>query len=158
MSLLAIFIIANIVNVLIQTVKSIATVKCGKELASVVNAVAYGLYTYIVILMSCDLPLIIKCLIIGGCNLVGVYIVKFIEEKIQKDKLWKIDLTVNSKYKGNIIDELEMEEIPYSYNEYGKHTMFSVFCATQAQSTVVSKMVKSYNGKYFVSENKSILQ
>ena len=41
--LLIIFIVLNIVNVIIQTVKSIATIKCGKTAAAFVNAVAYGL-------------------------------------------------------------------------------------------------------------------
>ena len=41
--LLITFIILNIVNVIIQTVKSIATIKCGKGCAAAVNAIAYGL-------------------------------------------------------------------------------------------------------------------
>jgi len=158
MTLLTLFIILNIVNVILQTAKSIATVKCGKELASLINALAYGLYTVVIVYTNCDLNLWAKVAVVAISNLFGVYVVKLIEEKIQKDKLWKIDLTVNSKYMENIIDELEMEEIPFSYNEYGKHTMFSVYCETQSQSTVVAKMVKSYNGKYFISENRSVLK
>lgn len=38
--LLLTFIILNILNVIIQTIKSIATVKCGKGIASIINAVA----------------------------------------------------------------------------------------------------------------------
>ena len=37
MKLLIIFILLNIVNVIIQTVKSLATIKCGKTMASIVN-------------------------------------------------------------------------------------------------------------------------
>ena len=37
MNLLTLFIILNIVNVIIQTVKSIATIKCGKYMAAFVN-------------------------------------------------------------------------------------------------------------------------
>ena len=48
------FVILNIVNVIIQTVKSLATVKCGKTVASIVNAVAYGLYTVVVVYTVCD--------------------------------------------------------------------------------------------------------
>ena len=55
--LLIIFIVLNIVNVIIQTVKSLATVKCGKTVAAIVNAVAYGLYTVVVVYTVCDLPL-----------------------------------------------------------------------------------------------------
>ena len=55
--LLILFIALNIVNVIIQTVKSLATVKCGKTVAAIVNAVAYGLYTVVVVYTVCDLPL-----------------------------------------------------------------------------------------------------
>ena len=56
MELLIVFIVMNVLNVVIQTVKSICTIKCGKAVAAIVNAVAYGLYTYIVVLTMCDLP------------------------------------------------------------------------------------------------------
>ena len=80
MELLILFIVMNIVNVVLQTVKSIATIKCGKLMAGLINAVAYGLYTYIVVLTMCDLPLLAKCLIVALANFVGVYVVKLIEE------------------------------------------------------------------------------
>ena len=79
--LLIIFIALNVVNVIIQTVKSIATIKCGKTAAAVVNAIAYGLYTVVVVYTVCDLPLWIKVVIVGGANLIGVYVVKWLEEK-----------------------------------------------------------------------------
>ena len=97
MSLLTTFILLNILNVIIQTVKSLATVKCGKTVAALVNAVAYGLYTIVVVYMMCDLNLYVKAGIIALCNLVGVWVVKFIEEKLRKDKLWKIEATFNKK-------------------------------------------------------------
>lgn len=83
------FVILNIVNVIIQTVKSLATVKCGKTIASIVNAVAYGLYTVVVVYTVCDLPLWLKVVVVGLANLVGVFVVKLVEEKSRKDKLWK---------------------------------------------------------------------
>ena len=57
------FVILNIVNVIIQTVKSLATVKCGKTVASIVNAIAYGLYTVVVVYTVCDLPLWLKVVV-----------------------------------------------------------------------------------------------
>ena len=50
--LLLVFILLNIANVIIQTIKSIATVKCGKGVAAVVNAVAFGLYTIVTVYMT----------------------------------------------------------------------------------------------------------
>ena len=92
--LLLTFIILNIVNVILQTVKSLCTVKCGKVVASVVNAVAYGLYTVVIIYTVCDLPLVTKALVVALCNLIGVFVVKLIEEKSRKDKLWLVKITI----------------------------------------------------------------
>ena len=46
MDLLILFVVMNILNVVIQTIKSLATIKCGKTAAALINAFAYGLYTY----------------------------------------------------------------------------------------------------------------
>ena len=70
---LVVFIVLNVVNVIIQTVKSIATIKCGAWSAAVVNALAYGLYTVVVVYMNADgLGIFWKAVIIGVANLFGV--------------------------------------------------------------------------------------
>ena len=92
--LLIIFIVLNIFNVIIQTVKSIATVKCGKTVAAIINAVAYGLYTIVTVYMLCELDLWLKAVIVAVANLIGVYVVKLLEEKARKDKLWKVEATL----------------------------------------------------------------
>ena len=85
-----IFVVLNVVNVVIQTVKAIATIKCGKVPAAVINAAAYGLYTIVVVYTVCELPLWLKATVVAVANLVGVYVVKVFEEKARKDKLWKV--------------------------------------------------------------------
>ena len=101
--LLITFIILNIFNVIIQTVKSIATVKCGKTAAAIINAVAYGLYTIVTVYMLCELDLWVKALIVAVCNLIGVYIVKLVEEESRKDKLWKVEATIKAKNRRKIL-------------------------------------------------------
>ena len=76
MNLIIIFVLLNIANVIIQTVKSIATIKCGKTMAAIVNAVAYGLYTVVVVYTVCDLPLWFKVVVVAVANLIGVFVVK----------------------------------------------------------------------------------
>ena len=147
----------NVLNVIIQTVKSICTIKCGKAVAAVVNAVAYGLYTYIVVLTMCDLPLLAKCLIVAGCNFVGVFVVKFFEEKARKDKLWKVEATVLRGWTDTLHQALVNAEISHNYLEnVGKYTLFNVYCETQAQSAKAKKILDQYNAKYFVSESKTL--
>ena len=97
MSLLQIYLILNILNVIIQTIKSLVTVKCGKTIAALINGIAYGLYQIILVYAICDLPLYVKVISVGLCNLIGVFIVKFIEEKLEKTKLKINLLNIQSK-------------------------------------------------------------
>ena len=154
--LLLVFIVLNIANVIIQTVKSIATVKCGKGVAAIVNAVAYGLYTIVTVYLMCELDLYLKAGIVALCNLIGVYVVKLIEEKARKDKLWKIECTVPANCAETLIAELKNSELPFNYIDINKYYLFNVYCATQGESAVVREFLTRYNAKYFVSESKTL--
>ena len=160
MELLIIFIVLNIANVIIQTVKSIATVKCGKVTAAIVNAVAYGLYTIVTVYMLCELDLLLKAGIVAACNLVGVFIVKLIEEKARKDKLWKVEATIQNLiyFTDYIKAECEKNKIPYSILnvENVDYVVFNFYCATQEKSRIVKQICDGCNAKYFVSESKTL--
>lgn len=147
------YVIFTILNVVIQTAKSIMTIKCNKYVAAVANAIAYGFYTYIIVLTLCELPIFEKCLITAFANLVGVFIVKFIEEKAEKDKLWKIELTVPTD-EALSIDE-ELKSVPHCYYILSeKHTAFNFYCATQNDSAKVKEIANRHNAKYFICEAK----
>ena len=154
--LLIIFIVLNIVNVIIQTVKSIATIKCGKGMASVVNAIAYGLYTVVVVYTVCDLPLWLKVVVVGLCNLVGVFCVKWGEEKARKDKLWKVEATVKPCEFEAIKTYCEVADLPFSYIDIDKYILFNFYCATQKESAIVKDLLDKHNAKYFVTESKTL--
>ena len=157
MKLLGLFIVMNVLNVIIQTIKSIATIKCGKTAAAAINALAYGLYTYIIVLTNCDLPLLAKCLIVASANFVGVWVVKFFEEKARKDKLWKVEATVLRGYTERLHSTLDRLDIPHNYLEnVGKYTLFNIFCDTQKESALAKEVLEKYNAKYFVSESKTL--
>lgn len=156
MNLIILFIVLNIINVILQTAKSIATVKCGKGVAAIVNAIAYGLYTIVIIYTNSDIAIWIKVIIVALTNLIGVYIVKLIEEKLRKDKLWKIEFTTKTHTLA-IINDLETENISYNFIDCGKHTIFNCYCNSQNESAIVKDIIKTYNAKYFASETK-ILQ
>ena len=151
------FVILNVVNVVIQTVKSIATIKCGKGMASIVNAVAYGLYTVVVVYTVCDLPLWLKVVVVGLANLIGVYVVKLLEEKARKDKLWKVEATIDDRDTDRLHYDLKVASLPHNYiDKVGKWAVFNVYCATQAESTKAKEILANYNAKYFVSESKTL--
>lgn len=157
-SFLAVFVLLNIVNVILQTVKSIATVKCGKWGASIMNAVAYALYTVVVVYMNADgLGIIWKALVIGLANLVGVYVVKYFEEKNRKDKLWKVEATVNKCYRDELNEALTKVNLSHNYiDNIGQYTVFNIYCKTQAESISAKHYLDRYKAKYFVSESKTL--
>ena len=148
------FIFFNIINVIIQTIKSIVTIKCNKWVAAVVNAVAYGLYTYIVVLTASDIDLWFKIIVVALANLVGVFIVKWVEEKKRKEMLWKIEFTINREFLENVKTLLTLAKVPHSYIEIGKNVIINAYCATGKESESVKEIIKKYNAKYFVSETK----
>lgn len=152
-----IFVVLNVVNVVIQTVKSIATIKCGRVPAAVINAVAYGLYTIVVVYTVCELPLWLKATVVAVANLVGVYVVKVLEEKARKDKLWKVEATVLRGHTEELHSLLDRVSIPHNYLEnVGKYTLFNIYCETQKESALAKELLDKYNAKYFVSESKTL--
>lgn len=157
MKLLIIFIALNVFNVILQTIKNIVTIKCGKTASALINAVAFGLYTVVTVYTMCDLPLGIKALVVAICNLIGVYVVKLIEEKMRKDKLWKVEATIHTPYTESLCMELAEANIPHNYIEnVGKYTIFNLYCETQADSHRAKAILDRHKAKYFVSESKTL--
>lgn len=156
LELLIVFVVLNIVNVVIQTVKSIATIKCGKTAAAIVNAIAYGLYTVVVVYTVCELPLWFKVAVVAIANLVGVYVVKLFEEKSRKDKLWKVEATVFEPYTDSLHIDLNKADIPHNFiANVGKYSVFNLYCATQNESKKAKEILDYHKAKYFVSEAKT---
>lgn len=153
MSLLFIFILLSIVNVIFSTIKSIVTIKSGPWIASIISALYYGYYNIVLIYTVADFPLWQKVAVTAGCNLVGVFIVKYGEVKARKDKLWKIEATFDKEYLYAIHNSVG---IPHSYIDIGGHVIFNFYAENQRQSAIVRDIVEKYHGKYFVSESKNL--
>jgi len=157
MTFLITFIVLSIINVVFSTIRSITTIKSGKTVASLISGGYFAFYNVMLIYTVAEFPMWQKCLITFVCNVVGVWIVKFVEEKMKKDRLWKVETTVLYKDVESVCELLNKTRISYNYIEgVGKYTIFNIFCATQGQSTAVKEILKAYNVKYFVSESKTL--
>ena len=157
MKLLIIFIVLQITNVILSTIRSIVTIKCDKYMSAIVSALYFGFYTVVLIYMNCNLGLWTKVAITALTNLIGVFIVKYGEELARKDKLWKIEFTVNGAQTAKVANLLDLAHIPYNYIEnVGKYTIFNAYCATQKQSESVKEIIKECNTKYLRNETKKL--
>lgn len=120
-----------------------------------ISALYYGYYNIVLIYTVADFPLWQKVLVTFGCNLVGVYAVKWAEAKGRKEKLWRIEVTVPGEFTKQLHERLN--PIPHNYIEnVGKYSIFNIYCATQMESSQVKKILVDYNAKYFVTETKEL--
>lgn len=157
--LVALFSAVTLINVVGQTVKSIVTIKCGKWAASIVNALAYGVYTIAIVYTVCDLNLWLKVAIVAAANFLGVLIVKIIEEKARKDKLWKIEATVRECNVETLSQLLHDNELSYSTTQVnganGKsYRLFNIFCKTHQETDAAISSLKAVQARFFVGESK----
>ncbi len=153
--LFAIFAFLNIVNVILQTIKSLCTINSSKFVASLSNSIAYALYTVVIVYTVCDLPLWLKCIVVATANFVGVYISRVIFEKLQKDKLWKIEATVKKDVSEKMISSLRIEKISFNYiDNIGKYCVFNIFSENKKETQKIKQILLEHEAKFFVSENK----
>lgn len=152
------FSIATIVNVSLSTIRSLCTIKGGKWLSATTNAICYGFYPLIVMLTAKGtVDIIVNMIITAVANFVCVWIIKFIEEKMRKDKLWKVEVAVPFDEQELIHNKLDEKNIPHNYQFMGKWCIFNCYCSTQKDTAVVETIAKLVNGKISAYENKLML-
>lgn len=164
LSLLLIFIGVTITNVTTYTLKSIITIKGSKLSAALINAVNSAVYMLLIIYTVSDLPMWVKIIVTVLCNFIGVYIIKLLEEKTQKDKLWKVEATIKLYDKDQIINQLRFYGLPCSYfpitnpnAQLGERMEINIYCKTQKESKQAKEILDAYDTNYFVAESKTLI-
>ena len=156
MNAIILFIIATVINVTLSTIRAIATIKCGKMVSAIMNALCYGFYPLIVMLTAKDTVSIVANMIITAVvNFVCVWIIKLVEEKARKDKMWKVEVAIPNKY-GNAL-HFDLRGIPHNYIEVGSWVMFNCYCMTQTDTKMVVDLAKQYEGKISAYESKPLI-
>lgn len=156
--LIIIFTILSFANVIFSTIRSLVTIKGGKWVASFVSATYFAYYNIVLIYTVAEFDLWIKCVITFVANLFGVYIVKFIEEKMAKDKLWVYNATVkeDSTALKNIITLLKEMNIKCIYNEVVANELYTmqIFSNSQKESAMIKSILENYKVKFYAVETK----
>lgn len=148
------FVVLSLINVIFSTIKSITTIKSGKNIASLISGLYYGYYNIVLIYTVADFPMWQKCLTTFVCNLIGVWVVKYAEEKARKDKLWLVKVTVPREKSELMLNKLKDADIPNTWYDLTKYYVFDCYCQTQAETAMVARLCHRFNGKMFATENK----
>ena len=154
---LLIFIVLSIINVVFSTIRSIVTIKGGKWTAALMSGGYFAFYNIVMMWTVADFPMWQKCLITFVCNVIGVLLVKWGEERFRKDKLWVIFATLKNEDAINLRNELNTLAIENAYiPNLGKHTKFEIYSYTQEESRKAKALLSKYNAKYCAIESKSL--
>ena len=145
------FFIISLFNVVLSSAKSICTVRYGRGINIVMNVIAYSFYT-IVVKQTASLPLTITVIATAVANAVGVWTSYTILDRLQKDRLWKVEVVVPAHTAAALHSELQ--NIPHNYIELGPKTLFNFYCETKAATSEVIKRSKKCDAKFFAAENK----
>ena len=156
--LLVLFIVFTIINVILNTARTIITVKGGMFWSSVISALAFGFYTIVIIYSVCELPMWMKATVTALANFFGTYFVKYIELKVRKDRLWMVDVVIyekNLKYATDYLNEHEIKFSEMPISNSGSH-VFHIYSNSKEESSNIRDLLKTFNAKYVVVESKSL--
>lgn len=152
------FFIAQLINVILSTLKSVITIKGGKNWAAVFNAIAYGFNTIVIkSLVGVDMEVAVTVTIVT--NLLGVYFGLGVLEKLRKDQLWKITVTVASEELSDFKNNLAEENISFITYEtqVESYKVVDIFSKCRQDSKIIKNIFKNYKVKYTISANSGSL-
>lgn len=142
----------SIFNVIFQTLKSILTVKAKKQIASLINALAFGFYV-IVIKQLVDFDMITTVVITVLANLIGVYVSITLLERFRKERLWKITATLSNPMEIETIKiRLNYHNIGYTEIPLNDKSLFQIYSYTTQESDSIKNILADTKAKYHYSE------
>ena len=142
------------INVVIQTIKSLCTVKCSTFISACVNAVAYGLYVYVIFFTNAEgLPLWGKAIITAAANFTGVYIANILFNKIFAQEVrWKVEVSIPTVDAPHFVEGLEDNALEYFEDGfYNGWISYAIFCPTKKESHILRTILPT-DAKYNISE------
>lgn len=145
------FFLISLVNVILSSTKSICTVRYGRGINVIMNVVAYSFYT-VVVKQTASLPLATTVIATAVANALGVWLSYAVLDRLQKDRLWKVEVVISNNFTERLHNELR--DIPHNYIELGPRALFNFYCETKADTTRVVEHCRTYKGKFFAVENK----
>lgn len=152
---MVLFVILNLVNVILGTMRSILTVKASPTVAMLINTISYTFYAGIV-KMTSGQSMAIVLITTALTNIVGVYIAKWLVSLRHKDRLWVIDVTTNGLNKFALANDLSIFKIQYSQFDILNSNLvnFRIYSYTQRDSQRIRRILKRYEVKYNITETK----
>jgi hypothetical protein len=154
MGMIIFFIVLTAFNVVIQTVKSLCTVRCSTFVSACVNAIAFGLYTFVIYFTTAGgMSLWLKAVITAVVNFFGIYIANFVFDKLfAKTVRWKIEVSIPNDICRDFEKYLNAWNFEWCFCGWGNGwTNYAVFCPDKKASATLREILP-LEAKYNVVE------
>lgn len=154
MGMIIFFIVLTAFNVVIQTVKSLCTVRCSTFVSACVNAIAFGLYTFVIYFTTAGgMSLWLKAVITAVVNFFGIYIANFVFDKLfAKTVRWKIEVSIPNELNKQFESYLNIREFEWCFCGWGNGwTNYAVFCPDKNASAALREILPA-EAKYNIVE------
>jgi uncharacterized protein YebE (UPF0316 family) len=146
------FIILQVINVILSTIKSIVLIKGHKWATIIANTIYFGVYTAVLKQLTTIDNLWVLVIITMVANFIGTWIGIEVTEKLRKADLWIIKTVVPieriKEYKA-ALNEANIKYISYQ-TTWDECTAVDIFSENRTQSKTIKAILDQFNAKYSV--------
>ena len=146
------FIILQVINVILSTIKSIVLIKGHKWATIIANTIYFGVYTAVLKQLTAIDNLFILVVITMAANFIGTWIGIEVTEKLRKADLWTINTVVKTEYLKDYKKALNDANIKYiSYQTtWDEYTAIDIFSESRTQSKKIKEILLKFKAKYSI--------
>ena len=149
---LSLFIILQIVNVILSTIKSIVLSKGYKWGTIIANTIYFGIYTAVLKQLALIDDMFLLVVITMIANFFGTWVGFDILERIRKADLWIVKTVVKidriKDYKA-ALNEAGIKYISYQ-TTWDECTAVDIFSESRDESKIIKKILEQFDAKYSV--------
>lgn len=138
------------INVIVSTIKSVATIKSSPSIAAAINAISYtisAIITKFITQQSFEIVIVVTLI----TNLIGVFIGRLLTDRLQKEKLWVYNcrLKCTQQEMINLKQELNKYNIDCIYTEIALNTKYKceIDAHSKNDSMIIKEILKPYKPK-----------
>lgn len=149
------FCILQLINVVLQTLKTFAATKSNVHSGALISAITFGFYTIVLTKLG-DFPLPFTVIVTMATNLIGFYFADILFRLVKKDRVWRITavLTEDQKLRTEAAEEIFINNnIQFFYYQTNNNKyIIDVYSFNQKESGIVKELFEDRNIQTYVTE------
>lgn len=147
--LVAIYFSAQLINVILSTIKSVVTIKGTRNQSVIVNTLSYSISAVITVFVAKVSNVLIAVGVTATTNLIGVYLSYLILDKIRKEKLWLYQGTVLTEQAESLYKDLANAGLDFIQldSKWNKRKPFNVYSYSREDTKRMLSIFSKYDVK-----------